>query len=99
MGDVKLVAAICSFLGSMSISFTLPCSAILGSILGVTLIFIRRGAWGTRIPYGPFLGLSVVFWLLCGWSEFMHGYWANVAHAWNLYNAPMIDERLVNPGR
>jgi leader peptidase (prepilin peptidase)/N-methyltransferase len=98
MGDVKLLAALCSFLGGMSISWILPLSSLIGSILGVSLIFWQRGAWGTRIPYGPFLGLAAILWLFGG-AEFMTTYWHNVAHAWNLWNAPMVPEQLVNPGR
>lgn len=93
MGDVKFLAAICSFLGAQSITWVLPLSSLIGSILGLTLIFWQRGAWGTRIPYGPFLGLAAILWLFGG-ADFMHGYWNHVGHMWNLYNSPMVD-----PGR
>ena len=93
MGDVKFLAAICSFLGAMSITWVLPLSSLIGSVLGLTLIFWQRGAWGTRIPYGPFLGLAAILWLFGG-ADFMHGYWNHVASMWNLYNSPMVD-----PGR
>jgi len=97
MGDVKLLAALSSFLGGMSISWILPLSSLIGSILGVSLIFWQRGAWGTRIPYGPFLGMAAVLWLFGG-SEYMTGYWHNVAHAWNLWYAPEVPEQMINPG-
>jgi leader peptidase (prepilin peptidase)/N-methyltransferase len=93
MGDVKFLAAICSFLGAESITWVLPLSSLIGSILGLTLIFWQRGAWGTRIPYGPFLGLAAILWLFGG-ADFMHGYWDHVARMWNLYNSPLVD-----PGR
>ena len=80
MGDVKLLAAMCAFLGGMSITWILPLSSLIGSVLGLTLIFWQRGAWGTRIPYGPFLGLAAILWLFGG-SEFMHGYWQHVGHS------------------
>ena len=98
MGDVKLLAALCSFLGATSITWILPLSSLIGSVLGLTLIFWQRGAWGTRIPYGPFLGLAAILWLFGG-SDFMNSYWHNVAHSWSSSTAPMIDEKLVNPGR
>jgi len=98
MGDVKLLAALCSFLGAMSITWILPLSSLIGSVLGLTLIFWQRGAWGTRIPYGPFLGLAAILWLFGG-SDFMNGYWHNVAHSWSMSTAPMIDEKMINPGR
>ncbi len=98
MGDVKLLAGICSFLGIMSTSWILPLSAFVGAILGLALIAWQRGAWGTRIPYGPFLGLAAVLWLFGG-SDIMTAYWQNVAHAWNLWNSPWIDNQTINPGR
>ena len=98
MGDVKLLAALCSFLGAMSISWILPLSSLIGAILGVSLILWQRGAWGTRIPYGPFLGLAAILWIFGG-SDVMAAYWHNVAHSWNMSTAPMIDEKLINPGR
>lgn len=90
MGDVKFLAAICSFLGATSITWVLPLSSLIGSILGLSLIFWQRGAWGTRIPYGPFLGLASILWLFGG-SDFMHGYWDHVAHMWNLSHSPTVD--------
>ena len=100
MGDVKLLAAMGAFLGAMSISWILPLSSLIGSILGIALIFWQRGAWGTRIPYGPFLGLAAVLWLFGG-SEITHAYWSHVWHAWSTTNpmAPMVPESMANPGR
>lgn len=96
MGDVKLVAALCSFLGITSLSWVLPLSSLIGSVLGLTLIFWQRGAWGTRIPYGPFLGLAAILWLFGG-SELMNNYWHDVAHSWNMSMAPMVDEKMIAP--
>jgi len=90
MGDVKFLAAMCSFLGAMSITWILPLSSLIGSILGLTLIFWQRGAWGTRIPYGPFLGLAAILWLFGG-STFMHGYWQHVYDMWYVSNSPLVD--------
>jgi len=94
MGDVKFLAGICSFLGGTSITWILPLSSLIGSILGLALIFWQRGAWGTRIPYGPFLGLAAILWLFGG-SDFMYGYWEHVGHVWNVWNSPMVDEHLI----
>jgi leader peptidase (prepilin peptidase)/N-methyltransferase len=98
MGDVKLLAALSSFLGGTSITWILPLSSLIGAFLGLALILWQRGAWGTRIPYGPFLGLAAILWLFGG-SDIMYGYWHNVAHTWGMWNAPMIDEKMINPGR
>jgi leader peptidase (prepilin peptidase)/N-methyltransferase len=96
MGDVKFLAAICAFFGASSIAWIVPLSALIGSILGLVLIFWQRGAWGTRIPYGPFLGLAAILWLFGG-HDFMSAYWEHVAHIWNISTSPMVDERMIVP--
>jgi len=89
----------CAFLGSMSITWILPLSSLIGSILGIALIFYQRGAWGTRIPYGPFLGLAAVLWLFGG-LEVTQAYWHHVWGAWSTTNpmVPMVPESMANPG-
>jgi leader peptidase (prepilin peptidase)/N-methyltransferase len=72
-----------------ALTFILPLSSLIGSILGLALIFWQRGAWGTRIPYGPFLGLAAILWLFGG-SDFMYAYWNHVAHLWNMSTAPTV---------
>jgi leader peptidase (prepilin peptidase) / N-methyltransferase len=98
MGDVKFLAAMCAFLGGTSITFILPLSSFIGAVLGLALILWQRGAWGTRIPYGPFLGLAAVLWLFGG-REFMFGYWENTAHILNMVHSPMIDPHMIPPPR
>jgi leader peptidase (prepilin peptidase)/N-methyltransferase len=98
MGDVKLLAALCAFLGATSITWILPLSSLIGAILGIMLIVWQRGAWGTRIPYGPFLGLAAILWLFGG-SDITYSYWKNTAHNWNMSMAPAVDEKMANPGQ
>lgn len=90
MGDVKLLAALCSFLGITSISWILPLSSAIGAILGVCLIVWQRGAWGTRIPYGPFLGLAAILWIFGG-ADVMNWYWHGVTHSWTMSTSPMVN--------
>jgi len=96
MGDVKFLAAMCSFLGGTSITWILPLSAMVGAVLGLALIFWQRGAWGTRIPYGPFLGLAAILWLFGG-REVTVAYWQNVAHLWSMATSPMINSHMIPP--
>jgi leader peptidase (prepilin peptidase)/N-methyltransferase len=91
MGDVKFLAAICSFLGGLSIIWTLPLASGIGAVLGLALILWQRGAWGTRIPFGPFLGLAAIAWLFGG-SNLTHDYVTHVAHIWNVSTGPMVGE-------
>ena len=87
MGDVKFVAAICSFLGMVSLIWTITISACIGSVLGLLLIVLQRGAWGTRIPYGPFLGLAAIAWLFGG-NDATWAYIHNLQHNWGVVNTP-----------
>jgi leader peptidase (prepilin peptidase)/N-methyltransferase len=89
MGDVKFLAAMCSFLGASSIVWILPVSSLIGSGLGLALIVWQRGAWGTRIPYGPFLGLAALLWLFGG-RELYEAWWTNTTHVWNISTSPQI---------
>jgi leader peptidase (prepilin peptidase)/N-methyltransferase len=96
MGDVKFLAAMGAFLGPESITWIVPISAMIGSILGLILIFSQRGAWGTRIPFGPFLGLAVILWLFGG-EHLTRSYWENAANTYSQAMAPMVDEKSVEP--
>jgi leader peptidase (prepilin peptidase)/N-methyltransferase len=96
MGDVKFLAAMCSFLGASSIVWILPVSSLIGSGLGLALIVWQRGAWGTRIPYGPFLGLAALLWLFGG-RELYEAWWNNTVHVWSISNSPQIDSHSI-PG-
>jgi leader peptidase (prepilin peptidase)/N-methyltransferase len=89
MGDVKFIAAISSFLGALSLIWTIVISSFIGAFLGILLIVVQRGSWGTRIPYGPFLGMAAIFWLFGG-SYVTHAYINSVLHNWNLTHAPFV---------
>ena len=62
-GDVKFMAAIGAFLGWPAVVFSLAVSALLGSVVGVTLIVCKKREWSSRIPYGPYIALAAVIWL------------------------------------
>lgn len=65
-GDVKFMAAIGAFLGWPAVLFSLMVSSLIGSIVGVTLIAMRRQAWSSRLPYGPYIALAAAIWLFGG---------------------------------
>jgi len=66
IGDAKLLAALGSFLGWPSIPFILVISSFLGTVVGVAIIKSRKRKLGIKIPYGPYLALAAVLWLLAG---------------------------------
>lgn len=66
LGDVKFMAAIGAFLGWQAVVFSLMTSAIIGSVIGVTLILFKQHAWSSRLPYGPYIALAALVWIMGG---------------------------------
>jgi leader peptidase (prepilin peptidase)/N-methyltransferase len=62
-GDVKFMAAIGAFLGWHAAIFSLMVSAVIGTIVSVAAILIRRADWTSRIPYGPYIALAAVIYM------------------------------------
>jgi leader peptidase (prepilin peptidase)/N-methyltransferase len=65
-GDVKFMAGIGAFLGWQAVVFSLMVSAVIGSFVGVSLILSGRKDWSSRLPYGPYIALAAVIWLVGG---------------------------------
>ena len=66
LGDVKFMAAIGTFLGAKAVVFSLMLSSVIGSIVGVTLIVLKRQAWSSRLPYGPYIAMASAIWIFGG---------------------------------
>jgi leader peptidase (prepilin peptidase)/N-methyltransferase len=70
LGDVKFMGAIGAFIGWYGVLFSLTLSALIGSLVGLTLIALRKRAWSSRIPYGPYIAFATVLWIFArGWLE------------------------------
>jgi leader peptidase (prepilin peptidase)/N-methyltransferase len=66
LGDVKFMAGIGAFLGWKAVVFSLMASSVLGSLVGVTAILLRRREWSSRLPYGPYIALAAALWIFGG---------------------------------
>jgi len=73
-GDVKLLAAIGSFVGWKGILFCLPIAALAGSVFGVAAMLLGRRGLSARVPFGPFLSLAAVLWTQTG-PQILALYW------------------------
>lgn len=65
MGDVKLLAAIGAFLGWEAVVFTILVSSLVGSLVGIAAMLLRRSDLRLEVPFGPFLAfgaLGYVYW-------------------------------------
>ena len=65
-GDVKFMSAIGAFIGWQGAFFSLMASSVIGSVVGLTLIVMKRSAWSSKIPYGPYIALAAVIWIFGG---------------------------------
>jgi leader peptidase (prepilin peptidase)/N-methyltransferase len=64
-GDIKLLAMIGAFLGWRAVPVTLLLAALLGSVIGLSLMALRGRDTKMAIPFGPFLAAAAVcalFW-------------------------------------
>ena len=65
-GDVKFIACIGAFLGWQAVLFTVVAASVLGSIIGVALLLLGKREASGRIPFGPYLALGAMLWMLAG---------------------------------
>jgi leader peptidase (prepilin peptidase)/N-methyltransferase len=66
LGDVQLLAMIGAFLGSKSVPVTIFTSAVLGSLVGLTIIGLKKKDLKYAIPYGPFIVIGAFIYLFWG---------------------------------
>ena len=65
-GDIKLLAMIGGFLGWKSLIFILLCSSLLGAIVGIAVMVIKKQDMKYAVPFGPFLSAAAVAYLFWG---------------------------------
>ena len=65
-GDVKMLAMIGAFLGWKLVLVTLVLSSVVGSVIGLLVIAMRKGGMKYALPYGTFLALGALVASLAG---------------------------------
>ena len=65
-GDVKFLACIGAFLGWQGVLFSLFAGSVIGAVIWVLCMAATRGRSGGRIPFGPYLALGALIWMLAG---------------------------------
>jgi leader peptidase (prepilin peptidase) / N-methyltransferase len=65
-GDIKLLAMIGAFCGIKGVVFSLMSGSILGTVVGIPLMFRKGEGSKYAIPFGPFLSLSAIIYLFKG---------------------------------
>jgi leader peptidase (prepilin peptidase)/N-methyltransferase len=68
-GDIELLAFIGSFTGMIGSWATLCIGSVLGSLIGISYILISGSKKDTKIPFGPFLALGAIIYVLA--QEFL----------------------------
>jgi leader peptidase (prepilin peptidase)/N-methyltransferase len=65
-GDVKLIAAIGLIVGYNSIIFIMCSSYIIGAIVGISLLIMRRKKLVSILPFAPFITISTILCFMVG---------------------------------
>ncbi len=74
-GDFKLCAALGAWLGWEYLPFVLLLSSLVGAVVGIIFLLVKKKNKNTPIPFGPFLALAGWVMLLWG-SSWVSSYWA-----------------------
>ena len=74
MGDVKMLAMIGAFLGWKLMLVTLVLSSFMGSIVGLTVIALKKGDMKYALPFGTFLAVGALVSSVAG-DALLRWYW------------------------
>jgi len=67
-GDIKLLAMLGAFLGWQSLIFILLVSSLLGSVVGIGVMILKKADMKYAVPFGPFLAVAAVAYIFWGYE-------------------------------
>ncbi|MGE4231962.1 MAG: A24 family peptidase [Bacteriovoracia bacterium] len=71
-GDVKMLAMIGAFLGPQGVLFTILVSSLTGSVIGLTMMVLKKKNLKMALPYGPFLAIGALVFIFWGdWFSYL----------------------------
>jgi len=65
-GDIKLLGMIGAFVGWPGVVFTILVSSVVGTLVGLPIMWRTRQGMSTMLPFGPFLALGAVVYIFWG---------------------------------
>ena len=65
-GDFKLLAAFGAWLGWKPLLIVILTSSLVGAVVGISMILLKRSERGTQIPFGPYIAAA-------GWMTLLWG--------------------------
>jgi leader peptidase (prepilin peptidase)/N-methyltransferase len=76
-GDFKLLAMLGAWGGWQILPLTILLSSLVGAILGIIILRLRRAENGTPLPFGPYL--AIAGWIALLWGEQITGSYLRIA--------------------
>ncbi len=65
-GDIKMIAMLGAFLGWEKVFLTIFLGSLIGSVVGIAMIIMKKGGRKTKIPFGPYLATGAILSIFLG---------------------------------
>lgn len=75
-GDFKLLAMLGAWLGWKPLLVVILTSSLVGAIVGISMILLKKTERGTQIPFGPYL--AAAGWMTLLWGDQLTRFYANL---------------------
>ncbi|MCP4472940.1 MAG: prepilin peptidase [Gammaproteobacteria bacterium] len=75
-GDFKLLAMLGAWLGWKPLFVVILTSSLVGAVVGISMIVLKKTERGTQIPFGPYL--AAAGWMTLLWGDELMGFYATL---------------------